>query len=76
MCDILPGKFFEVYEKTGEPISECPHGYDSVLGVLGSTTSYPELVVYNPHAVLPRYIIIYKNVENATSSIENKCKKS
>ena len=51
MCDILPGKVFEVYKKTREPISECPCGYDSVLGVLGSTTSYPELVVHNPHAV-------------------------
>ena len=72
MCDILPGKIFKVYEDSEEPINECPPGYDSVLGVLGSTTSYPELVVYNPHAVLPRYIIIYKTVENATTSIENK----
>ena len=65
VCDILPGKCYKVYENgknSGKRITDKPQGYDSVLGELGSTTSIPELVVYNPHAVLPRYIVIYKNI--------------
>ena len=36
-----------------------PSGYDSVYGHVGEDLNYPELVVYKPEAVMPRYIIIY-----------------
>eukprot|EP01118_Nematostelium_gracile_P005495 TRINITY_DN173_c0_g1_i1.p1 TRINITY_DN173_c0_g1~~TRINITY_DN173_c0_g1_i1.p1 ORF type:complete len:345 (+),score=26.71 TRINITY_DN173_c0_g1_i1:90-1124(+) len=36
-----------------------PHGYHSVVGVVGPRLNYPEVVVYRNDAVLPRYIIIY-----------------
>ena len=37
-----------------------PQGYDCVFGKVGSSLNYAEIVVYNPDAVLPRYIIVYQ----------------
>ena len=34
-----------------------PSGYDSVYG---SSLNYPEIIVYDPNAVMPRYIIVYR----------------
>ena len=34
-------------------------GFDSVYGQVGGKLNYPEIVVYNPDAVMPHYIIVY-----------------
>jgi hypothetical protein len=34
--------------------------------VYGNDLNYPELVVYQPEAVLPRYIIAYRCIEGLT----------
>ena len=40
-------------------MTKPPSGCDSVYGHVGEDLNYPELVVYKPEAVMPRYIIIY-----------------
>jgi hypothetical protein len=35
-------------------------GCHSVMGIPGGSLNFPELVVYNSEAILPRYIIAYK----------------
>ena len=59
LCDVLPGRRF-VVETNRQHLQGPPTGYDSVYGNVGEDLNYPELVVYKPEAVLPRYIIIYR----------------
>ena len=60
LCDVLPGRRF-VVETNRLHLQDPPTGYDSVYGKVGEDLNYPELVVYKPEAVLPRYIIIYRS---------------
>ena len=60
LCDVLPGRRF-VVETNRQHLQGPPTGYDSVYGKVGEDLNYPELVVYKPEAVLPRYIIIYRS---------------
>lgn len=59
LCDICPGN---KYKQTTNDISlgGPPDGYDSVYGVSGVELNHDEIVVYNPDAVMPRYIIVYQ----------------
>jgi hypothetical protein len=41
-----------------QTLSSAPAGFDSVLGVVG-TTNHDEVIVYAEAAVLPKYLIIY-----------------
>jgi hypothetical protein len=41
-------------------LREAPAGYDSVIGTVGDALAYPEVIVYDEAAVLPRYIVIYR----------------
>ena len=59
-CDVLPGKKYTL-QTNRRQLSGPPSGYDSVHGKVGGDLNYPELVVYNPDAVLPRYIIVYRH---------------
>ena len=59
LCDVYPGKKFPL-EKTQQRLQGPPGGFDSVYGKVGKDLNYPEIVLYNPDAVLPRYIILYK----------------
>ncbi len=58
LCDVLPGR---KYKQTIDDrhLQGPPSGYHSVLGEEGERLNYPEIVVYNENAVMPRYIIIY-----------------
>ena len=52
------------YTKTrpDENLLNPPSGYDSIHGKSGSGSvlNYDEIVIYNPDAILPRYIILYQ----------------
>ena len=63
LCDMLPGRKY-VVQTNRQHLQGPPTGYDSVYGNVGKDLNYPELVVYNPDAVLPRYIIIYRSRED------------
>jgi hypothetical protein len=58
LCDILPGKQYIVSDDIS--LSGLPEGFDSVYGQIDTKFSLPEIAVYNPTAVMPRYIIVYK----------------
>lgn len=59
LCYVCPGKKYQRI-KTEESLNGPPAGYDSIYGVAGGSLNYPELVVPDSDAVLPRYIIVYK----------------
>lgn len=61
LCDVLPGRKF-VVQTNMQYLQSAPTGYDSVYyyGNVGRDLNYPELVVYKPEAILPRYIIVYR----------------
>ena len=61
VCDVCVGK---KYTKTqpDENLLNPPPGYNSIYGKSGSDSvlNYDEIVVYEPDAILPRYIILYQ----------------
>ena len=59
LCDVCPGKKYAL-EENHQRLTGPPRGYNSVYGKVGCKLNYPELVVYQPAAVMPRYIILYK----------------
>lgn len=59
LCDVLPGNKFNL-DTNKQTLTGPPPGYDSVYGQVGNKLNYPEIVVYKPEAVMPRYIIIYQ----------------
>ena len=59
MCDVCPGRKYRL-ETNSQHLTGPPPGYDSVYGQVGSKLNYPEIVVYKPQAVMPRFIIIYR----------------
>ena len=58
-CDVCPGKKYYVKENR-QHLSGPPAGYDSVYGQIGVSLNYPEIIIYNADAVMPRYIIVYR----------------
>ena len=40
--------------QNSQQLTGPPQGFDSVYGQVGSKLNYPEIVVYNPDAVMPR----------------------
>ena len=59
LCEVRPGNKYQL-KINNQKLTGPPQGYDSVYGQVGSKLNYPEIVLYNPHAVMPRYIIVYK----------------
>ena len=59
LCNVLPGEK-HLLSKGIQRLARPPQGCDSVYGVVGPELNYPELVVYNSHAVLPTHIIGYQ----------------
>ena len=64
LCDVCVGKKYTMTQ-ADENLLNPPQGYDSIYGKSGSGSvlNYDENVVYNPHAVFPRYIILYQKDE-------------
>ena len=56
LCDVCPGKKCHLFNRS----SRLPPGYDSFYGMVGGELNYKEITVFNPDAILPRYIIVYK----------------
>ena len=59
LCNVLPGEKY-LLSNGSRHLGGPPEGYDSVYGVVGPELNFPELVVYNSHAVLPTHIIGYQ----------------
>ena len=59
LCAVLPGRKF-LTQRDDVSLSGPPHGYDSIYGQAGVDLNFPEIVVSNPQAVLPQYIIVYQ----------------
>ena len=59
LCDVCPGRKYPL-ERNSQQLKGPPPGYDSVYGQVGCKLNYPEIVVYNSDAVMPRYIIVYR----------------
>ena len=59
LCDVYPGEKYH-FQRNKRHLTGPPQGYDSVYGQVGEDLNYPELVVYDKAAVLPRYIIVYR----------------
>lgn len=56
LCNILPGEKYEL-QHNDVNLTGPPPGYDSICGKVGSE---PEIVLFKPQAIMPRYVIIYK----------------
>ena len=63
LCDVCPGNKYYLRSNNVALIGPPP-GYDCVYGHVGSSLNYPEIVLYNPDAVMPRYIIVYQKDED------------
>ena len=59
LFEVCPGNK-HVVKKTDPSFKRPPRGFDSVYGQTGDSLNYEELVVYNPDAALPKYIIVYQ----------------
>ena len=60
LCDVCPGNKYSLQMDSVNLVGPPP-GYDCVYGQVGWSLNYPEIVVYHPDAVIPRYIIVYRN---------------
>ena len=60
LCDVCPGNKY-VLKKTDQSLAGPPVGCNSVYGQVGpgADLNYPEIVIYEPAAIMPRYIILY-----------------
>lgn len=59
LCDVLPGRKC-IRDHNNPRLTDAPQGFDSVCGQVGSKLNFPEVAVYKPEAVMPRYIIVYQ----------------
>ncbi|KAD2804563.1 hypothetical protein E3N88_37940 [Mikania micrantha] len=60
VCRVIAGKVKKV---AGNGPAEEDGPYDSVAGYPGSYPSIEELYVYNPRAILPCFVVVYKAME-------------
>ena len=61
LCTVLPGRKCEL-TASDRTLKGPPQGYDSVHDSKGGATGeqkYPEIVLYNPAAIMPQCIIVY-----------------
>lgn len=61
VCRVIAGKVRRVAENA-PPEEEGP--YDSVAGYSGLYSNLEELYVYNPRAILPCFVVIYKALQS------------
>ncbi|MFS8000893.1 hypothetical protein Hanom_Chr13g01183901 [Helianthus anomalus] len=61
VCRVIAGNMKRV--KLDAPVEE-DGPYDSVGGYPGSYSGIEELYVYNPRAILPCFVVIYKVLES------------
>ncbi|KAL6056404.1 PARP catalytic domain-containing protein [Balamuthia mandrillaris] len=59
LCYVVVGKGWKILQDSPS-LQGPPKGFHSVLGEVGSSLNYDEVVVYQEEAVYPAYLIIYK----------------
>ena len=59
LCDVSPGNKYKL-AKNDQSLNGPPDGYHSIHGVAGGSLNYEEIVLSNPDAIIPKYIIIYQ----------------
>ena len=59
LCSVCPGTKYNIL-RDNVKLKGPPQGYNCVFGQAGQSLNYEEIVVYNPDAVVPRYIIVYQ----------------
>ena len=59
LCDVCPGNKYNL-QRDDVTLKGPPSGYDCVFGQPGGNLNYAEIVIYNPDAMVPRYIIVYQ----------------
>ena len=59
LCKVAVGRRY-MTQSNHRDLKIPPSGYDSVHGRRGGTLNYDEIVVYNPEAVLPTHVLLYK----------------
>lgn len=60
LCKVLAGKMYRSTQNIKE-LTSPPPGFHSVQGDPGEVLNYDELVVYEDHAILPAFIILYSS---------------
>ena len=68
LCLVASGTRFET-TKNHTDLSKPPQSCHSVFGVKGGVLNYEEVVVYESHAILPEFVIVYK--KNGVHKIAN-----
>lgn len=64
VCRVIAGRVKRVAEETpAEEETVAAGSYDSVAGSGGIYSNLEELVVFNPKAILPCFVVIYKAEE-------------
>lgn len=58
LCHVSSGRAYVARENMPH-LHEPPRGYDSVMGITGTALMYPEVIVYDEAAVIPRYIVVF-----------------
>ena len=61
LCSVCPGNKYYL-KRNNVTLTSPPVGFDSVYGQTGGNLNYDEIVLYNPDAILPRCIIVYKSL--------------
>ena len=59
LCDVCPGKKYR-RKRGNQDFTSPPQGYDSVHGITGGELNYEELTLFDPDAILPKFIVAYK----------------
>lgn len=60
VCKVIVGKGKKLM--TDHTTLTCaPDGCDSVLGEVGTALNYDEIIVYDEDAVLPAYMVVYRD---------------
>lgn len=67
MCRVVAGRVRRAADDSAAAEEDCvvsPGLYDSVAGHAGIYSNLEELLVFNPKAILPCFVVIYKAVES------------
>ncbi|PSS17155.1 MAP1 light chain like isoform 1 [Actinidia chinensis var. chinensis] len=65
VCRVIAGRVRRMADDTPPEEDSVSHGlYDSVAGFAGVYSNLEELYVFNPRAILPCFVVIYKALES------------
>jgi hypothetical protein len=65
VCRVIAGRVRRIADDAPtEEDSVSAGSYDSVAGCAGIYSNLEELIVFNPRAILPCFVVIYKALES------------